>query len=331
MVEEFAAPPLRWLAGSADQRRAFWRFWLHDTAIGLLDTGIHHGMRPMPIDVCSRLGCSMGLFARLRYPASDARARAAWRLLRPAEAGAAETDRAIDNLWRCVGRSMAEFSVLDRLWPAGRITVEGIDNVAAAQAAGRPRLIMALHTGNWETIGVTLVAAGHTAVGFYLPPDNRFDHRIAVGARRRYGAVLVPPSPAATQRAARELKDGGLFVIYVDEFIRGRVQAPAFGRPPAVAGSNIAYVARLAAMTGADVIPAYCVRHGDTAWFTVRFLPPVEVRCTADKRADAAVNVDRLDAVIAPILRAHFDQWLYGLDLDLGREGITEPAQTGSC
>ncbi|MGE0629587.1 MAG: lysophospholipid acyltransferase family protein [Hyphomicrobiaceae bacterium] len=286
--------------------------------MGVLDLVIHFGLRPLPIDWCSKLGSYLGLFGRLRYPASHRRILKAWATLRPDEADPAAARDAAYRLWRCVGRTMGEYSVLDRLWQAGRIEVEGVEHLDAARDAGRPRLVMGLHLGNWEAIPPTLIAVGHPGCGIYLPPVNRFDHWIAVTARERYGARLIAPGQTATREALKALKENsGIFIIYVDEFIRGKVQAPAFGRRLRPNGNNIAYVARLAAMTGADIIPAYCVRQGETAYFKVQFLAPVALENSGTPKESAAANVARLDAAISPIIRNHLDQWFYGLDLDL--------------
>lgn len=320
MADVTSTPPLRWLFGDAEQRRKAFRYWIEDTFVGVIDLGIHFGLRLLPIDWCSRIGIHLGLFGRVRYPRSDARAHKAISRFFPGAGTEAATAAAVTRLWRGVGRTMAEYSILDRLWRAGRIEVEGVEHLDAARAAGRPRLVMGLHLGNWETIPPTLIAVGHPGSGIYLPPDNRFDHYISVIARERYGAKLVAPGPHTSRAALQALKaNEGIFIIYVDEFIRGRVQAPALGRPISASGSgsNLAYVARLAGMSNAAIIPAYCVRKGEGAHFKVTFLPAVDLQRTSDRMSDTDVNVGRLDAVIDPLIRTHMDQWFYVLDLEL--------------
>ena len=60
---------------------------------------------------------------------------------------------------------------------------------------------------------------------------------------------------AAGQEMLRPVDFGGLgqdgSSSLADEFIRGRVQAPSLGRPHKYSGTNMAYIARLAVMTGA--------------------------------------------------------------------------------
>jgi len=296
--------------------RQFVRYWIRDPLLGALFVTVHHGMRLLPIDACSRSGAETTRLTRSFYPESDRRARRLWQALHPEAADAAATDAAMDRLWRNVGRTMHEYSVIDRLWGAGRIAVEGMHHVDEARAQGRPILATPLHLGNWETVLIAGIAGGHPGSGIYLPPENRFEHAIVNAARRRYGARIVKAGPDSLRQALRELKaKRGPFIIFVDEFIRGRVQAPAFGRTLRP-DSNIGYAVQLARRADAALIPAYCERIGDAARFKVHVLPPVELVANADRDAETRENMARLNAVIEPIVRAHIDQWYYALDFE---------------
>jgi KDO2-lipid IV(A) lauroyltransferase len=69
-------------------------------------------------------------------------------------------------------------------------------------------------------------------------------------------------------------------------------------------------------MTGALVMPVYCVRVGDTAQFKVTFLPPVDIVNSGRRDVDVMENIARIDAIIDPIVKAHLDQWYYVLDFE---------------
>jgi KDO2-lipid IV(A) lauroyltransferase len=309
------------VAGRRNRLRQFVQYWMLDPAMGLLNTTIHESLRLLSVDQCSAFGAFISPFSAKRYPESDARARRNWRRLRPEDADPASTDAAMRHLWRSVSRTMCEFSVLHRLWGAGRIAVEGVEHLEAARDAGKPIIIAGLHLGNWETIPATGIALGYPGSGFYWPLENRFDTRIAVRARERYGAVLFPASPRAMRPAMRAAiaaltEKKGPFVIFIDECIDEHVFAPAFGRPQKVEG-NIANVAWLAWMTGAEILPTYCVRLDDSARFKISILPPVELKRGGDRRRDLLTNISRINAIIEPVVRAHLDQWYYALDLDL--------------
>jgi KDO2-lipid IV(A) lauroyltransferase len=316
LAETPEAPPLRWLVGDARQRRIARKYWLRDTAVGVLELLLYRLHRLAPIDFCSWFGGLIVHGTRHLYPESEKRARTTWAVLRPQETNQAAVDAAMTRLWKCVSRTMMEFAVLDRLWAAGRIIFEGEQHLARARAQGKPILLAALHLGNWEVIEAAGFAHGYIGSSIYEPPENRFEHRIALEVRARFGAKSIPPGPAAARAVLRALKErDGPSLIFVDEFIRGRVQAPAFGRRHRSDG-NIAYIVRLAAMCDAVVIPIYCVRLGGRAQFKVTALAPLEMAYSGDRKADVMTNVARLDAIIDPIIRAHLDQWYFLLDFD---------------
>ncbi len=174
-------------------------------------------------------------------------------------------DAAMRRLWRCAARTMAEFSVLDRLWDDGRISVDGLEHLDAARAGTERTLIAGPASGNWG--GRPRDGAGGRAprLGFLSHSGKSFEHRIAVRSRERYGGPDDSSDPnRLDERDARAFARHRPFVIYVDEFIRGHVQAPAFGRPLGRDG-NIAFAVRMAEKIGATLIPAYCTRLGDCA------------------------------------------------------------------
>jgi Kdo2-lipid IVA lauroyltransferase/acyltransferase len=318
MADGTDTPSLGWLFEGPARRRRMLRYWIRDPAVGAWELAVHRLGRLLPIDWCSDFGAVLTTLTRRHYPASDFRARQLWKALRPDESAPDLVDAAIDRLWRNVGRTMQEYSIIDRLWEAGRVSVSGMDHLDRARDRGQPILVATVHLGNWETVLVAGVANGYHGSGLYEPRENRFEDRIALNVRSRYGhgARFVAAGPHSLRVALRELKSGGgPFIIYVDEFIRGRVQAPLFGRALRL-DSNIVYAVRLALMTGAALIPAYGLRVNDSANFEVHVLPPLEMINTPNRDNDIVENVKRLDGVLAPIIRAHLDQWFFALDFE---------------
>jgi Kdo2-lipid IVA lauroyltransferase/acyltransferase len=316
MSQRTEVATLKRFFGTPERRRQAIRYWLRDPAVGACELALHRLSRLMPIDWCSDFGAAITKLTRRLYPASEFLARQLWQTLRPDESAPDLVNVAIDRLWRNVGRTMQEYSVIDRLWEAGRIKVFDMDHLDRARERGQPILVATVHLGNWETVLVAGIACGHHGSGLYQPLENRFEDRLAMKVRSRYGARFVAAGSNSLRVALRELKSRrGPFIIYVDEFIRGRVQAPLFGRALRL-DSNIVYAVRLALMTGAALIPAYGIRVEDSANFEVRFLPPLEMINTYNRESDLVENVKRLDEVLAPIIRAHLDQWYFALDFE---------------
>ena len=299
--------PPAWFRDPA-RRRAWRRHWLRDPFFGAIDYALHYGLRLGPVALCSAVGCALGTLAgRYRFRRWDRRARANVARLKP-ELAPDRIAAAMDRMWCQIGRVMTEFSVLDRLWSTGRVTAAGEQHIVAARAAGRPVLVMGLHLANWEVIAPTLTRLVQPLYFIYQPPRNRFQHRIAVKVRRRCGATLLPPSFASTRRAhAALVEERATLLMFVDELVGGRINAPAFGRPPRLRG-NLANVARLARASAAVVIPAHVERRG-ACRFHVVFDAPVEAIGAGTGAAALQADVEALDAVIAPIVLAHLDQW----------------------
>ncbi len=221
----------------------------------------------------------------------------------------AEVAAAVERMWRNAGRSMVEFSVMRRLYRSDRIAVVGAEHLAAARASNRPRIFLLLHLGAWELIGPALLRQGESGRHFYQQPPNRFERRIADRVRRPFRHLMISPGTGEVREAIRALsRDKGGMILGVDEFIRGRVQAPAFGRqidPDA----NLVSAARLALMSDALLLPAYVLRTGG-AHFALHIGAPVQPVRTGERAADLPATVAAIDGANAPIVGAHLDQWL---------------------
>jgi KDO2-lipid IV(A) lauroyltransferase len=288
--------------------RRWRRYWVWDPLFGALYYALHYGCRLLPLDWCSGFGGFLGeLNWRYRYKGLRARIEKLYVTLSGGRASAADAQRASRRLFENLGRVMLEFSILDRLWPAGRIEIVGAEHLLAARAAGTPVIVMGLHLANWEVIGPTIVALGfYGAKGFYLPPPSRFDEKLLVRARERYGAILFRPGIAGTRMAQRHLvEDRGILLFYGDEERRGYVSAPLFGRP-IPARSNLVTIVRLAWASGAVVLPAHVERLRG-ARFRVTYRPPVDLVPEAPSALDD--NVHRLDRIITPIVQAQLHHW----------------------
>jgi KDO2-lipid IV(A) lauroyltransferase len=308
MGERTDIPRIRWLLRRSGGRRPAIQYWRPDAVKGLLVTALHEAFKFLPIDACSAFGAMMAKNASRRYAELDARARENLKQIRPEQSDQASIDATMSRLWRSVARNKAELIVLDRLWRAGRIAVQGVEYLDAARAANRPILGVVLHLGNWEAMGVACQAIGYPVAALYLPEENKLQ-KLKERVQKRYGADLIPAGPRAMRAAVRTLrKTTGQFGIFIDEVFRGRQSAPAFRRPLRAEG-NIAFAARLAWLTKAEIIPAYCLRIGDQARFKMIFRPPVELVRDGDRDLALLTNIGRINAVVEAIVRPHLDQW----------------------
>lgn len=260
------------------------------------DLALHEGMRRLPTPWVSDLGAGLArLGAYGRHRSKIGRAVAALDHLRPDLDAAGRHDLALRNFLQ-IGRTMAEFSCMDRFWEEGRVEIVGRENLP-----GNNVILALLHLGNWEALNAAVTGMGLWGCSIYQPPSSAAQHAIAVRARRRVRNDAIPASTMAPRQALRVLGEGGLVGIFVDEYLHGRVNAPAFGRPPAP-GGNIALVPRLARKAGVPVVPGFALRRPGPR-FEAHFLPPVPMS------GDAARDQAALEAVIEPVIRANLEQW----------------------
>jgi len=285
----------------------------------LRDLGIHFGLRSLPIETCSNVGAWLGrTMGRRGHPGADARARALLARLRPDLATPDALEMALVSLWENIGRTFAEFSVIHRMVPAGRSILSDPALLDALCADDRPLILCFVHLGNWELLGMQLAAHTHVHRGrpvlaVIMPPTNRAHAFIAARQRRILPVDLVPMHPRIWHTIAERLRrPGGVAWLAADDVAAGRVFAPGFGRRLRVDG-NLGKIVRLAAATGARILPMYSERLRG-ARFVSHLLPLVEVPREPRDKAMIRAHVERIDALFAPIVRRLAQQWYMAVE-----------------
>jgi Kdo2-lipid IVA lauroyltransferase/acyltransferase len=297
--------------GTPESRRAFRRHWITEPVDGLWKAALHHAMRLMPIAMCSAVGAPLGrLLGRTIYRDMDARARRNYLRLKPGTSPE-QLEQAIGAMWSNLGRTMAELSVIERLWTSGRVAVTGSEHLLEAQRAGRPVVVACLHLANWELTGIGLANLGLEGCSLFEPTGTRFDVRLMMAARERLtNRHPVYPPGRSSARAIYDIvvrRRQGLH-IHIDEPLKGHVNAPSLGRPLKIRG-NIANAVRLALAADAALIPAYAERLGESARFRLVYESPFALVRSGDRRADIRANVERLDEQIGALIRERLAQW----------------------
>ena len=282
----------------------------------LRDLGLYRVMRSLPVSLVSRIGASLGqILGRRMHPEAAARVGAAIRLLRPDLARDLHTlEAAQTQLWANVGRVYAEFCVLDKIVRERRASIGDPGTLDSVLADGRPVIVAFAHLGNWETITSQIVdrAPGRLAALANPLPRNRAQAHIAALQRGRQGFTVMTIDGNVWRRAMRHLEQpGGILMVAADEQAEGRASAPSFGRA-LDARVNLAKIVRMAARTGAIILPLYSERLGG-ARFATQVLPPLEFpRKLKLSPEEHLQRVARLDSLFAPVVLRLIDQW-FGL------------------
>jgi len=257
-----------------------------------------------PLPLARRLGNAYGRLLDLALPRLR---RAAVRNLSLAlpELSAAERSAVIDGVFRSIGRvvlGFARFPAIRRDNLARSIRCEGSEYFEAALRRGRGVLFATAHLGNWELSAFAHALFQEPMQVVVRPLDNPLIDRLVERRRGRTGnlpifkkdsARIILKALAANQAVGilidqNSTADAGVFVDF-------------FGIP---ACANTGF-AKIAAHSGATVIPGFALWSERESRYVLRFYPPVAM--TGDAARDTAALQARLEEVI----RAYPDQWLW--------------------
>ncbi len=190
-------------------------------------------------------------------------------------------------------------------WLLRRAHVEGLDHLQAALAEGRGALLLTAHFTTLE-IGAQMLAAFHPTLGVYRQHENPVFDRVIRAGRLSRGSGLIERSDL--RALLRALRSGAVAWYAPDQAYLGArgVEAPFFGVP---APTNTA-TSRIAAASGAPVLPFFVERLPGRAAYRLRLEPPLENFPSGDPSADAA----RVNAVLEAGIRRVPAQYLWSHD-----------------
>jgi KDO2-lipid IV(A) lauroyltransferase len=216
-----------------------------------------------------------------------------------------EHTRIVDGVFRSIARllvTFARFPSLSRENIGHWIRYEGFEHFEEALRRGKGALFATAHLGNWE-----LSAFAHALLATPMnivvrPLDNPRIDRLVAQRRMRSGNRLIEKKDFA-RGILQALAANEAVGILIDQNASGDngVFVDFFGIP-ACAGTGFA---KLAAHTGAAVIPGFALWSEAERKFVLRFYPIVEIT------GDVAEDTARLQAVLESVVRQYPDQWLW--------------------
>lgn len=188
-----------------------------------------------------------------------------------------------------------------------RVEVDGLDHARAAAGSGRGVFFATPHIGNWEWANLVTGANGIPVTIVARPLDNPLLDVRLTALRERTGGHVVSKRDAA-RTILRALRSGAVVGILGDQRARppDAVLAPFFGRP---AWTTTA-IARLAARTGALVLPVVCLRVGPGRYRLV-YSQAIDVAALPPEEREVEPLTARLTALVESQVRAAPGQWLW--------------------
>jgi KDO2-lipid IV(A) lauroyltransferase len=221
----------------------------------------------------------------------------------------------VDGVFNSIGRMIAVFAHFPDISQSNVhqwIRYEGLEHFLEAKQRGKGVLFATAHLGNWELSAFAHALMTEAMTVVVRPLDNPAIDRIVEERRASSGNHLLSKRDFA-RSILHALRSNEAVGILVDQNTAPENAAfvPFFGK---LASSNLTF-AKLAARSGAAVIPGFAIWHKAEQRYVLRFYP--ELPMSGDAAADTALIQASAEAAI----REYPDQWLW-----IHRRWKTQPA-----
>lgn len=217
----------------------------------------------------------------------------------------------LDELTRRAMRSYARYwhetfrlPTMDHKQVSGKVaaSITGVENLDAALAEGNGAVMALPHSGNWDAAGVWLAdyLGGFTTVAERLKPESLYKRFAAYRESLGFEIVPLTGDSSAMRVLLKRLRENKAVCLVGDrDLTNNGVPVKFFGERTRMPGGP----ARLAATTGAALIPAGC-------WFTedgwqVRLHPRIRVT----QRTEVPAATQALADIFAGDIAAHPADW----------------------
>ncbi len=216
-----------------------------------------------------------------------------------------DAEPVIAGMFRSVARllvAFAKFPSIRRDSLERWIRCEGAGYVEDALRQGRGVLFATAHLGNWELSAFAWALFSEPMSVVARPLDNPLIDRMVERRRTASGNHVISKREAA-RPILKALAANQAVGILIDQNAspEAGVFVDFFGIP-ACAGTGFA---KLAAHSGAAVIPGFALWSEEERRYILRFYPPLRIT------GDAARDTRALQARLEEVIRAHPDQWLW--------------------
>jgi KDO2-lipid IV(A) lauroyltransferase len=214
-------------------------------------------------------------------------------------------ERIIDGVFGSLARLLVAFSRFPDLNPDNighLIRYEGLEHYQWAKAKGRGILVATAHLGNWELSAFAHAFMTEPMGVMVRPLDNPLIDRLVETYRGLSGNKLIfkRDSALSVVRALRNNEAVGILIDQNTTPAEG-VFIDFFGKK---ACAGVAF-AKLAARTGATVIPGFAFWHEDEKRYVLRFYPEIPMS------GDAHADTQRIHSEIERIIREYPEQWMW--------------------
>ncbi|MCY1648266.1 lysophospholipid acyltransferase family protein [Caulobacter sp. SL161] len=210
--------------------------------------------------------------------------------------------------WDGLGRSFAEFPLMDKILPStGRVEVVGKERLVEIAENRIPVVFVSGHLSNWEVMPAAIVDSGVICEMTYRAANNPYVDKRIKESRFRYGVRLFAPKGGDGARELLEgMKQGKSVALMNDQKFNSGVAAPFFG--------HLAHTApgptRLAIRFG-TVLQPMSVQRLKGARFRAVVHDPIVPPKTGDRTADIEAGVRMINAFMEDRIRERPAEWFW--------------------
>ena len=288
-------------------------------------------LRILPIDWASNLGSYVGRRLGPRIGATK-RARRNLVLAMP-ELSEEAREQIITDMWDNLGRTIAEYPHLGRIWKQRdkRIETIGADNYRHVQEGNQPCIFVSGHIANWELSQCAARDYTDKLGLIYRRANNPLVNSLLLWLRRDTGATFFHKGPEGAKKTFQHLRHGGHLGLLVDQKLNEGVLIPFFGIPARTAPGYAALALKL----NCKLILARTERL-DGCRFRITIGEPMVLPNIGDKEADTNAILSTVNDALETWIRERPAQWLWihkrwpddaKSVVDLHTEEVTEEAQ----
>ncbi len=221
------------------------------------------------------------------------------------EATEAERARIVQEMFRSMARLLAGFARFPSITGEtvnGWIRYQGFEHFENARLRGKGVLFATAHLGNWELSAFCHALLARPMLVVVRPLDNPRIHQFVENRRALSGNTILGKRELVRPilKVLRENEAAGILVDQ-NSSLDGGVFVDFFGIPACV---NTGF-AKLAAHSGAAVIPGFALWSETERKYILRFYPEVPMT------GDAAEDTRAIQKTVEAAIREYPGQWLW--------------------
>jgi Kdo2-lipid IVA lauroyltransferase/acyltransferase len=218
---------------------------------------------------------------------------------------AEERETIIDGVFRTTARvltAFAKFPAINAQNVHEWIQYDGLEHYQCAKARGHGVLIATAHLGNWELSAFAHALMTEPMGVLVRPLDNPKVNELVEARRRQSGNRVVGKRDTA-RALVRSLRDNQAVGILIDQntLPAEGVFIDFFGEKACASSA----FAKLAAHTGATVIPGFAFWERERQKYVLRFYPAIPMT------GDAMADTQRIHSFFESVIRQYPDQWMW--------------------